>query len=179
MTRSWPIAGLPQSEAPPCLRVPGMNWVLPAGRTTRAVCKDTAVRGKHAAAITWTVTWLNPGKASLYKLQVSGGRLQRSTPFSTVKTSLVGQFPCLLNPPPARLEWLPLSSVSPCRPCAWASFTFHPGSSWVCRPARVLSLSCPFSLRNINIQYYWNKKPLQSARDFAQKPAKRTACCKW
>lgn len=35
-------------------------------------------------------------------------------------TSLPSNFPCLLELPPANLEWLPLSSLFPCSPCSGA-----------------------------------------------------------
>lgn len=72
----------------------------------------------------------------LYKLKILVSECQDLLLLWPPKKSLVCKFPCVLNLPPADLEWsfLHLS----CRWYTEAYFRFHPGSSWGCKPTRIL-----------------------------------------
>lgn len=53
-------------------------------------------------------------------------------------TSLVCEFPFLLNLPLANLEWPAIFFVLPCPPSTGTSFEFHSGFSWSCEPISLL-----------------------------------------
>lgn len=72
--------------------------------------------------------WLSLAKASVYPHKILVGSC-RNLPFLLLpKTSLV-KFPCLLKPPPTKLEWSSLSLASSCPLCMGANFRFHPENS--------------------------------------------------
>lgn len=58
-------------------------------------------------------TWQNPSKVSVQTLRILESRCRDLLVLLPPKTSLLSNFPCLLNLLSADLEWLPLFQVSP------------------------------------------------------------------
>ena len=69
--------------------------------------------------------WLNPVKACVQTLKILAA-VTESSSSCTTNTSIVCKSLCLLELPPANLEWSPLSSVSPVL-CGWGQFWISSG----------------------------------------------------
>lgn len=96
--------------------VRGFSLLWPWNILPFAPTAELISRGKHwennELRLSKLNVWLNPVKAFVQTLKILAA-VAGSSSSCTTNTSIVSKFPCLLELPPANLEWSSLSSLSP------------------------------------------------------------------